>query len=117
MRTKTRLGLLFTFLIFGLSIRVADGVNAEISPTEYEAVLQRSLYVQNCARCHGLDGRGQTALGIKLEAADLTSSYVKEFSNEKIIRVINNGGPDMPAFRKKLAAKKIASIAGYVRRL
>jgi len=77
----------------------------------------RSLYIQNCARCHGADGRAQTRLGKKLEAADLTSEDVKGMSTAKITRAITNGRPDMPAFRKKLTRQQIAQIVGYVRSL
>ena len=79
-----------------------------------DAVSPRTLYVQNCARCHGSDGRAQTALGKKLDAADLTTSGR---STAKIIRTITNGRDDMPSFRKKLSKAQIDSIAGYVRSL
>ena len=77
----------------------------------------RSLFIQNCSRCHGSNGRAQTALGRKLEAADLTSGDVKGDSLSKIERVIRNGRPQMPAFGKKLTAQQISAIAGYVKSL
>lgn len=74
----------------------------------------RSLYVQNCARCHGSNGKAQTTLGRKLEADDLTASSA---STAKIIRTVTNGRGKMPSFRKKLSKAQIESIAGYVRSL
>ncbi|CAN5525133.1 hypothetical protein BH10ACI3_BH10ACI3_12750 [soil metagenome] len=71
----------------------------------------RSLYVQYCSKCHGSDGRAQTAKGIEMEADDLTTSNA---STEKIIRVITNGKAKMPSFKKKLSTAQIKSIAGYV---
>ncbi|MEO6656500.1 MAG: c-type cytochrome [Pyrinomonadaceae bacterium] len=79
-----------------------------------QSVSPRSLYVQNCARCHGVDGKAQNALGKKLEADDLTASTA---STAKIIRTITNGRGDMPSFRKKLTTKQIASLASYVHSL
>lgn len=74
----------------------------------------RTLYLQNCARCHGANGKAQTALGKKLEADDLTAS---DASTAKIIRTITNGRGDMPSFKKRLTKEQIASIAGYVKAL
>ena len=75
----------------------------------------RSLYVQNCANCHGADGRADTAKGRELDADDLTTAKVQNMSTAKIIRVITNGKGDMPALGRKLTPAQIRSIAGYVR--
>lgn len=76
----------------------------------------RSLYVSNCARCHGADGSGQTELGRKYEVPDLTEEG-KKLSSARITRVITNGKSDMPGFGKKLTKKQIASLAAYVKQL
>lgn len=75
----------------------------------------RTLYVQNCANCHGADGRADTAKGRELDADDLTTAKVQNMSTAKIIRVITNGKGDMPALGRKLTPAQIRSIAGYVR--
>ena len=77
----------------------------------------RSLFLQNCATCHGSNGKAQTARGKKLQAADLTSSDVKSDSTAKIVRTIKNGRLEMPAFGKKLTTDQISSLASYVRSL
>ena len=74
----------------------------------------RSLYLQNCASCHGRDGKAQTARGRKVEATDLTLGDVQAMDRARIIRAITNGRPGMPGFRKKLTANQIAQIAAYV---
>ncbi len=74
----------------------------------------RTLYVQNCARCHGSNGKAQTALGKRLEADDLTASTA---STSKIIRVVTSGKGKMPGFRRKLNAAQISQIAAYVKSL
>lgn len=75
----------------------------------------RDLYVRNCARCHGADGRSETELGQKLFAADLTGRSVQKMSERKIIKVITNGSDEMPAFEKRLSEAEIKSIARYIR--
>ncbi|HEX2639175.1 MAG TPA: cytochrome c [Pyrinomonadaceae bacterium] len=77
----------------------------------------RALYNQNCARCHGSNGRSQTALGRKLEAADLTDDEVQYMDDAKMTRVIKNGRTGMPGFGKKLNADQISAIVTYVRGL
>jgi mono/diheme cytochrome c family protein len=57
----------------------------------------RELYVNHCAVCHGLDGRGQgpLATAMKITPADLTriaSEHAGDFPDAKIADVIRNGG-------------------------
>ncbi len=77
------------------------------------AVGPRSLYLQNCARCHGSNGKAETALGKKLGADDISGGL----DTAKTIRTVTKGRGDMPSFRKKLSKAQIKSIAGYVRSL
>ena len=114
MRNLAKLGAVMAFLMTGIFV-FASGETRTTAAAAYEGEASpRSLYVQNCARCHGSNGKAQTRLGRKLEADDLTTSTASE---AKIIRMITNGQGDMPSFRKKLNAAKIASIAGYVQSL
>jgi len=112
--------ILIAFSLAGAFVLGANIVSArQLGYVKDAAVLVSpySLYVQNCARCHGSNGKAQTKLGRSLGAEDLTSSDVKEMSAERIARAITRGRGDMPAFGKKLNAKQIASIAQYVRSL
>jgi mono/diheme cytochrome c family protein len=77
----------------------------------------QQLYYQNCARCHGADGRGDTPVGRPLNAPDFTSSEWRSHTTARTLaRVITNGRKGMPAFRKKLSRSDITSLASYVRR-
>ena len=78
-----------------------------------EAASPRSLYLQNCARCHGSNGKANTSVGEKLGASDISGGL----DSAKVIRTVTNGRDDMPSFRKKLSKAQIKSIAGYVRSL
>ncbi|NOT46990.1 MAG: hypothetical protein HOP17_04480 [Acidobacteria bacterium] len=70
-----------------------------------------SDYAAQCARCHGGDGRGQTAKGRKTNAGDLTKSTV---SDTKGIRMITNGSGQMPAFKDSMNADQIRGVMSYV---
>lgn len=81
---------------------------------EESAESPKTLYIRNCARCHGADGKSQTELGQTLDAADLT---VDKTSVKRNLRVITNGAGAMPAFGKKLRKAEISALANYVRSL
>ena len=111
MRKMVKLGTAMAFLLAGGLMFSTRGTAAS---TGFEDVSPRSLYVQNCARCHGSNGKAQTALGRKLDANDLTTSTA---SDAKIVRMITNGRGKMPSFKRKLTAAQIMSVAGYVKGL
>ncbi|MEO6050965.1 MAG: cytochrome c [Pyrinomonadaceae bacterium] len=108
-----KLGVVMTFLLAGaLLFSTRETQAASALRTSENGASPRTLYFQNCARCHGSNGKSQTDLGMRLDADDLTTSSA---STSKIIRFITNGRGDMPGFKKKLSAAQIGSIAGYVK--
>ena len=68
------------------------------------------------ARCHGIDGKGETDLGRKYDVPDLVSD-APGMSSSKIKRAIANGKHDMPAFGEKLTRKQIAALTAYIKKL
>jgi mono/diheme cytochrome c family protein len=90
-------------------------VLARSTATSSAAVLEdvsspRTLYVQNCARCHGSDGKANTSLGRKYKADDISGGV----GVNKTIRLVTNGKGHMPSFKRKLTAAQISQIANYV---
>jgi cytochrome c oxidase subunit 2 len=90
--------------------------SANIEPIAESVILdtQSQLYVSNCARCHGADGKGNTQLGREMDIPDLTTGNI---STKRMTQIISKGDGDMPAFGKKLKAKQIASLVRYVKAL
>lgn len=118
MLKNLKLSLTALFLVGGVVLLTSPQAQADvISLSGGTPASGRALYNQNCARCHGGNGRSQTALGRKLEAADLTSDDVQDMDDAKMTRVIKNGRTGMPGFGKKLNADQISSIVKYVRGL
>lgn len=122
MRNTLKTFLVLTFIAFGAfvfsagakaSFYKADSFAANDTDTK---VAPKDLYVRNCARCHGADGKGDTEVGRNLDVPDLSISG-RRMSVAKISRVIANGKGEMPGFGKKMNKKQIASIAAYVRKL
>jgi mono/diheme cytochrome c family protein len=82
-----------------------------------QAVKTESLYLQNCARCHGADGRGETTLGKLYNTPNLTDAGLQaRFSNKELSTVITLGRGGMPSFKKTLSKAEIAALITYVRR-
>lgn len=76
------------------------------------------IFADNCAPCHGLDGKGRTPAGKKVGAKDLTQSKLSDAEIEK--QILNGtkserGVEKMPSFRQKLSAADIGPLVGYVK--
>lgn len=86
-----------------LTLGVASSVRADDAKT---------VYGQKCASCHGADGKGQTPMGTKLKAPDLTATKLSE---AEIAKVIGEGKkPKMMAYAS-LGDAQIQSLAKYVK--
>lgn len=76
----------------------------------------RGIFLENCARCHGRDGRAKTFHGWLVGAQNLTGSkFQAEISDKEIRYAIKTGPEAMPAFEKKLSPSEIDALAMYVR--
>jgi mono/diheme cytochrome c family protein len=94
------------------SIRDA-GSGASQAPSPQAPSAAADLFRQNCAGCHGADGKGTRSAG----TPDFTNNSVQSgFSDQQITDTIRQGKPGrMPAFSGKLSDAQIAELASYVR--
>jgi mono/diheme cytochrome c family protein len=70
----------------------------------------KALFSKKCAACHGPDGKGQTAMGQKLGAKDLTTL---KLAAGDVATDIEKGKGKMPAV-KGLTAEEVQAVAKYV---
>lgn len=92
-------------------------VSGTVAPGEEEASLIAVTWRQNCARCHGVAGRGDGPEGRMLRTPDLTRpDFQERYSDAEIAAVIKKGRNKMPAFGS-LPDKVIEGLVRYVRRL
>ncbi len=77
----------------------------------------QEIFQQKCILCHGQDGKAQTDMGKKVEAADLTSSNVQQLSASEMTKIVKSGKGKMPSFDEKLSNDQIKAVVGYVRTL
>lgn len=74
------------------------------------------IFKENCATCHGIDGRAETFHGRLLGAQNFTDpKWQAATSNQEILHAIKTGPGPMPAFAKKLSPTEIEALANYVR--
>jgi mono/diheme cytochrome c family protein len=77
-----------------------------------------ALYGQMCARCHGLDGRGDAEMRKTMPTLrDFTDPQLRAKGMEELEAMIMGGKNQMPAFGGALSRPKIQHLGGYVRRL
>ena len=88
--------------VLSLSNSPHDSLRASLGKAKFGA----------CAACHGMDGKGNTALG----APNLTDdTWLHGWGENAIIAMINNGKTNqMPAQEGKLSAAQIQVLATYV---
>lgn len=76
----------------------------------------------NCTKCHGADGKGQTKVGKKLNLKDYTSAKVqaelKDADMTKAITdgVFEGGKEKMKSYKADLSAAEIADLVAYIRK-
>jgi mono/diheme cytochrome c family protein len=75
------------------------------------------LWVANCQRCHGVDGRGDRAQRGLAPALDLTASLlVRDRRRGLIYRRISYGFGTMPGFAHKLERGDLELLTEYTLR-
>jgi cytochrome c553 len=78
---------------------------------------------QYCAKCHGVDGAGNTKIGKKLKVKDYTDAKVQaEFTDEQIAKVTADGSTKdgkelMKGFKDDLSPADITALTAYIRQL
>ena len=115
----TKAALLLTIL---LPLFLAAGCSSSGPLTTQQAtypagkVDAKGLFAENCATCHGVDGRAQTLHGRLVGAQDLTDpQWQAQTSDAEIVNAIKAGPGAMPSFAQKLSASEIQALATYVR--
>jgi len=77
----------------------------------------------DCASCHGSDGKGQTKQGKKLKLRDYTDAKVQaDFKDDDMLKAIlegvkDNGKERMKAFKDELSADEAKDLVAFVRKL
>jgi cytochrome c553 len=101
-----------TLLIAGLLL--ATGVTLSAADA-------KDNWTKNCAKCHGAEGKGDTAMGKKSGAKDYTDAKVQaEFTDEQAFKAIKEGvkvedKKKMDPYGEKLSDDEIKALVAYIR--
>jgi mono/diheme cytochrome c family protein len=82
----------------------------------------KALYEEQCAKCHGSDGKGDTKMGKKLGVKDYTEAKVQaDMKDDKAFAAIKNGLKDgdktLMKPTDKLGDDEIKAVIAYMRTL
>src|SRR5436305_371791 len=110
MKTTTKLSL--------LCLTLATAVMGRAAPAAEN-------WDNNCASCHGADGKGQTKQGKKLKLRDYTDPAVQaEFKDDGMLKAILEGVKDkdtgkerMKSFKDDINPDEAKELVAYVRKL
>ncbi len=98
--------------LIDVSAKTVKEIQSESSGTP--ASTAAALFSNNCARCHGPDGKGIKSSG----TPNFTDpAFQKSMSPSAMETVIRNGKGNMPAWSGKLNDEQISSLVTYVRSL
>ena len=108
MKTRTKLALT------GFALSLGTGVML--------AAPAADNWENNCASCHGSDGKAQTKTGKKLKIRDYTDAKVQaELKDEDMIKatadgVKVDGKEKMKGFKAELSADEIKDLVAHIRK-
>jgi mono/diheme cytochrome c family protein len=109
---RVKAAVLLATIFAALSLVFLSGASTRQVEAQRSGV---SVYSQNCARCHGTDGRAQTAKGRKAKAVDFTSDdWTPDAGHDS--RLVMRGKGSMPSFKGKLTTAEINAVVQYIRR-
>lgn len=93
--------------VLGLAIAGCDSyVNEDELIAEGETV-----YTENCARCHELDGQGYPDLYPNLDSNPVVTLH----DPSPLIQIVKYGRGGMPGFRTDLNNDEVAAVLTYIR--
>ena len=104
-----------TKLIASLTAVLALGATAALAATAGEN------WDNNCAKCHGPDGKAQTKIGTKMKLKDYSNpASLAKFTDADLAKataegVKDNGKEKMKGYSDKLSADEIAALVKHIR--
>jgi cbb3-type cytochrome c oxidase subunit III len=100
------------------AVAAAAATQKKLSRKQQQLARAQVVYIENCARCHGADGRGQTPMGKVFGATNLADAHwwkKERVSEKRLTASIRDGRGQMPAFGKKLSKEDIAALVAYMK--
>ena len=105
------------------SLRILLAVSLPALAAGLRAAPAAELWADQCASCHGEDGKAQTKQGKKLKIRDYSSAAVQaELKDEEMLKAIlegvtENGKERMKSFKDEVSEDEAKSLVAFVRSL
>ena len=76
----------------------------------------KTLYQENCRKCHGVLGTPPKTMKAKFpKIATFDAEFIAKHSVDSIVKVLTKGkNDDMKSFKDKLSAEEMKAVAEYV---
>ena len=111
--TLWRTGIGSTALVSLILLAVPFSASAQAGKAEDG----QKLFDQDCSKCHGPDGSGNTPIGKAVGAKDLRSPEALKLTDAQIYTQIDQGKGNMPPFGGTLNKAQIDDLIAYVHAL
>ncbi|MCC6139700.1 MAG: c-type cytochrome [Nitrospira sp.] len=110
-------GIAMAGCVSGLLVGTPVKGQAESKAKPGDAARGKTLFVRNCAGCHGAAGEGDGYRLLGPDPANLTAPATKKKSDAELLKTIHNGKPNMPAWKRNLSESQSRDVLAYVRTL
>ena len=79
----------------------------------------RTLYQENCKKCHGVLGTPPKTMKEKFaKIATFDAAFIASHSEDSVVKILTHGkNEDMKSFKDKLSPEEMAAVAKYVKEL
>ena len=74
-----------------------------------------TIYKSKCAACHGADGKGDTAMGKKLNIRSFAAPEVQKQSDADLLAISKKGKNKMPAYEGKITDADLKAVIAHIR--
>jgi mono/diheme cytochrome c family protein len=103
---------------WGAAANIKNAANP-VPPTAESLAVAKSLYSEDCARCHGDSGKGDGSdvAMYKTKPSDLTTPRVAAMKAGEIFWKITTGRLPMPAYENRLSETQRWQLVAYLRTL
>ena len=96
---------------FGVSLFAACAAHAQ------DADPAKTLYEDNCRKCHGVKGTPPKAMKTKFpKIVTFDAEFFAKRSDDSVVSVLSKGkNDDMKSFKDKMSAEQMVLVARYIR--
>ena len=103
-------------LVAGVLVVVGGALSQASAQAARDA---KTLYQENCKKCHGVLGTPPKTMKAKYEKiATFDAAFIASRSDDSVVKILTKGkGEDMKSFKEKLTPEEMVAVAKYVKEL